>query len=638
LGVPAPPSPDAATGRNDAPPIPTVADFTRRDPQTASLHNLGDFDPARRVEDYALSWGQNQLNSSAEALVSRLTDNARARVNFRFDRHGRIEGEADVLLPLVDTPRALFFTQLGVRNMTVNVPQGEANDKDRWIGNFGLGQRFFPNATQEDSGNWMFGFNFFFDHDFTRAHNRGGVGVELQYEGVRVSSNLYVPLSDWKNSHDYGPRFRKENPGKFMEERPAKGWDVHVEAPLPFYPSLAFTGGLTRWYGDKVDTLGHGALKKDPKTWEFGVKYTPFPPLSLSVTQRNTEGGRQDTVVGLSFTLHLGMSWRQQTNPAKVRKSTTVSGVRYDPVERENRMPLARQERQGPSGPSGPLATGGTVTFQSDPSQSWEIHTFFDSGTFTYLTAYQPAVDYLIVAGGGGSGGGRRNFQSDYSGGGGAGGLLYRTGQTLPLTNSAVEISVGAGGEGGTGDTYGKQGENGAPSKIGTIEVPGGGGGGGSTNDMAGRDGGSGGGSGAGAGTNAGSGGSRIADPTDMLGYAGGVGGKSGSLDSGGSGGGAGGAGKNGAANGSMVAGGDPWTVPAGASWIVAATNTTEFSRGGNGGSPNAESEPSQRAGKNYGDGGAGGKNDEKPGAAGHGGIVVIRFPLPPGYPVPASP
>jgi hypothetical protein len=635
LGVPVPASPDAATGRNDAPPIPTIDDFTRRDPVSShNLRNLGDLDPARRVEDYALSWGQNQLKSSAEALVSRLTDNARARVNFRFDRHGRIEGEADVLLPLVDTPRALFFTQLGVRNMTVDIPEGEANDKDRWIGNFGLGQRFFPNATEDDSGNWMFGFNFFFDHDFTRAHNRGGVGVELQNEGVRVSSNLYVPLSDWKNSHDFNRDFKETHPIQFMEERPAKGWDIRVEAPLPAFPELAITGKLTRWYGDKVDTLGHGALRKDPKTWEFGVKYTPFSLFSLSVTQRNTEGGRQDTVVGLSFTYRPGMSWRQQTRRAQVRESTTVSGTRYDPVERENRIPLARRETFDTTGA---LAMGGKMTFEA----GWEIHTFTEDGTFTYLTAYQPEVDYLIVAGGGGSGGERSpNLNADYPGGGGAGGLLYRTGETLPLTNGAVKVSVGKGGEGGALQTAG---ENGNPSGIGTIEVPGGGGGGGGIANMDGKNGGSGGGGGAGgggSGADFGNGGNGHTDPIfGVLGYAGGNGGNYSKIDGGGSGGGAKSAGNFGVSDGTVVQGGDPWkAADEGASWIVTATGTTEFSHGGNGGGANAESDPSQRAGKNYGDGGAGGDNSQKPGAAGHSGIVVIRFPLPPGYPVPTSP
>ncbi|MDR0379445.1 MAG: inverse autotransporter beta domain-containing protein, partial [Candidatus Accumulibacter sp.] len=155
--------------------------------------SLDGFDPVRAAKERALSWGQgainSSINSSAEALVSRLGEYARARMNFRFDRDGKFRGEGDALLPLYDTPRTMVFLQVGARNMDT------LHNKTRWIGNFGLGQRWFPEATEEDSGNWMFGYNAFFDYDFTRAHRRGGVGVELQYDWLRLASNYYFPLS-----------------------------------------------------------------------------------------------------------------------------------------------------------------------------------------------------------------------------------------------------------------------------------------------------------------------------------------------------------------------------------------------------------------------------------------------------------
>jgi hypothetical protein len=83
------------------------------------------------------------------------------------------------------------------------VSGGMADGQDRWIGNFGLGQRWFPDATEEDSGNWMIGYNVFFDNDFTRSHQRGGVGVEVQFDWLRLASNFYYPLSDWKGSYDF---------------------------------------------------------------------------------------------------------------------------------------------------------------------------------------------------------------------------------------------------------------------------------------------------------------------------------------------------------------------------------------------------------------------------------------------------
>ncbi|MDR0379313.1 MAG: inverse autotransporter beta domain-containing protein [Candidatus Accumulibacter sp.] len=304
--------------------------------RSAPTRDLGDFDPARVVKERALSWGQNainsSLNSSAEALVSGLGEHARARMNFHIDRDGKLRGEGDVLLPLYDTPRTVVFSQIGARNMNAS------HEKDRWIGNFGLGQRWFPDATEEDSGDWMFGYNVFFDKDFTRAHQRGGVGLELQYDWLRLAANHYFPLSGWKGSYDFDRRF--------VEERPARGWDARVEAFLPFYRHLALTGEFSRWAGDKVAAFG-GTLEKDPKIWSYGVKYTPFPLLSGSITRRNAEGGPGDTEFGLSLTYHFGVPWHQQISPARVAELRTVSGSRYEFVERENRMFLEYRAKPG---------------------------------------------------------------------------------------------------------------------------------------------------------------------------------------------------------------------------------------------------------------------------------------------------
>jgi hypothetical protein len=283
------------------------------------------------AEDTARSWGQRAINASTEAWFSNLTDNARARFALNFDRHGKVSGEADVLLPLIDTPRALFFTQLGARSMAVS--GGESAGHDRWIGNFGLGQRFFPNATEDGSGDWMVGGNVFLDHDFTRGHNRGGVGIEVQYDWLRFSSNAYFPLSGWKNSYDFDRRL--------VEERPARGWDARVKAFLPFDRHFAFTGGFTQWYGDRVDAFGHQRLEKlekNPRIWDYGLEYTPFSLFTASVTQQRTERGQTETRFGLSFTFQLDQPLAKQLKPSG--DTGTVSGNRYEFPDRENRIIL----------------------------------------------------------------------------------------------------------------------------------------------------------------------------------------------------------------------------------------------------------------------------------------------------------
>jgi hypothetical protein len=66
-------------------------------------------------------------------------DNGRARLNFTSDRDGRFQGEGDTL-PFYDSRYTTIFTQIGARSMPIS--GGVADGQDRWIGNFGLGQRW----------------------------------------------------------------------------------------------------------------------------------------------------------------------------------------------------------------------------------------------------------------------------------------------------------------------------------------------------------------------------------------------------------------------------------------------------------------------------------------------------------------
>jgi len=142
-------------------------------------------------------------------------------------------------------------------------------------------------------------------------------------------------------------------------------------------------------------------------------------------------------------------------------------------------------------------ATGGTIVTSGD----FKIHSFTGDGCFVVSEGGNNRgsnkVDYLVVAGGAGGG-------HDGGGGGGAGG--FRLGSdvackpalaasALPVSAQTYPVTVGAGGNGGTGPTT--KGSPGSNSVFSTITSAGGGGGGsnstGPSND--GVSGGSGGGS-----------------------------------------------------------------------------------------------------------------------------------------------
>jgi len=288
--------------------------------------------------DRGLSWASGVANSAGETFLSGLVDGGRARLNFIVDWNGNVTGEGDTLFPFYDGQYTTVFTQIGARSMIVS--GGEESGQIRWIGNLGVGQRWFPFAEDEiNAGNVMFGYNVFFDNDFTRSHQRGGVGAELQFDWLHLASNYYFPLSDWKRSQDFD--------GNLVEERPARGWDARLKAYLPFYRNVALTGAYTQWYGDHVGMFDSENLERDPKIWSYGIEYTPVPMLTAFATQRSTELGRNDSEFGLRFNYEFGSPAEDQVKHSKVAERRTVSGSRHEFVDRENRIILEYRNKEG---------------------------------------------------------------------------------------------------------------------------------------------------------------------------------------------------------------------------------------------------------------------------------------------------
>lgn len=296
--------------------------------------SMDQFDPARMVMERSLNYGLGLANTAAEGLVTGFFQSpyggARARFGFVVDWEGTLGGEGDLLVPLYDSIYTTVYTQVGARSMDAE------NSRSRWIGNFGLGQRWYPRAVNqgigEDAGTLMLGYNAFYDYDFTRNHARGSVGIEAQYDWLHLAYNYYTPLSGWKDSQDFD--------GRFVQERAAGGWDVRAKGYVPFYRNVAITGAYSQWFGDNVGVFGPSRLERDPKVWSYGLEYTPISLVSGFMNQRSTERGGRDTEFGLRLTYRFGQSWQDQTSHRKVAELRTVGSSRHEFVDRENRMIL----------------------------------------------------------------------------------------------------------------------------------------------------------------------------------------------------------------------------------------------------------------------------------------------------------
>jgi|GEM_PF-5487917 len=342
-------------------------------------------DPDVFTLDKGINYGLGLLNIYGQSLAGSVDGNL--RLQFYSDQDGKLQGEGDFLLPLYDTTHMSLFMQTGLRSMW----------DDRWIGNIGIGQRWYPAAQEKDglidSGKWMLGYNAFFDYDLTRTHQRGGLGVEAQHDWIKLSANYYTPLSGWRDAKG------SDKDLKDYLERPAEGWDARIRGYLPFYRNIALTGAYSQWRGEEVGVFSSSKREKNPGVWSYGIEYTPFPLLTASIEQRRTENGQADTQYGLRFTYAFGSSFEDNFDSAKVHESRKNSLNRRDFVDREYKIILAYKKK--PQKQQQYLSIDLDQYYFSAPSASLlRISLFADtSSPLTQVLWGGPAAQFIVAEG-----------------------------------------------------------------------------------------------------------------------------------------------------------------------------------------------------------------------------------------------
>ncbi|MCO5784521.1 inverse autotransporter beta domain-containing protein, partial [Citrobacter meridianamericanus] len=262
---------------------------------------LGGPSPRDQGLDRATGIASGMANQAAQDWLSQF-GNAR----LSFSTQGT--GSADVLLPLIDTPDMLLYTQPGLRR-----------SDSRTTGNLGVGARFF-------TPDWMLGVNSFYDNDFTGNNRRLGVGVEAWRDYLKLSANGYFRLSDWHQS----PLSSMQD----YDERPANGYDIRAEAYLPAYPQLGGKLMYEHYQGQNVSLDGStGTLRDNPSAVTVGVSYTPVPLIKLGL-DHTAGSGISDTSVKLDFSWRFGVPLVDQLSSDAVGLSRTLAGSRYDLVDR----------------------------------------------------------------------------------------------------------------------------------------------------------------------------------------------------------------------------------------------------------------------------------------------------------------
>ncbi|EJC9769944.1 inverse autotransporter adhesin YeeJ [Escherichia coli] len=272
---------------------------------------------SEQAANMARGWASSQASGAMTDWLSRF---GTARITLGVDEDFSLKNsQFDFLHPWYKTPDNLFFSQHTLHR----------TDERTQINN-GLGWRHFTPT-------WMSGINFFFDHDLSRYHSRAGIGAEYWRDYLKLSSNGYLPLTNWRSAPELDNDY---------EARPANGWDVRAEGWLPAWPHLGGKLVYEQYYGDEVALFDKDDRQSNPHTITAGLNYTPFPLMTFSAEQRQGKQGENDTRFAVDFTWQPGSAMQKQLDPNEVAARRSLAGSRYDLVDRNNNIVLEYRKKE----------------------------------------------------------------------------------------------------------------------------------------------------------------------------------------------------------------------------------------------------------------------------------------------------
>lgn len=272
---------------------------------------------SEQAANMARGWASSQASGAMTDWLSRF---GTARITLGVDEDFSLKNsQFDFLHPWYKTPDNLFFSQHTLHR----------TDERTQINN-GLGWRHFTPT-------WMSGINFFFDHDLSRYHSRAGIGAEYWRDYLKLNSNGYLRLTNWRSAPELDNDY---------EARPANGWDVRAESWLPAWPHLGGKLVYEQYYGDEVALFDKDDRQSNPHAITAGLNYTPFPLMTFSAEQRQGKQGENDTRFAVDFTWQPGSAMQKQLDPNEVAARRSLAGSRYDLVDRNNNIVLEYRKKE----------------------------------------------------------------------------------------------------------------------------------------------------------------------------------------------------------------------------------------------------------------------------------------------------
>lgn len=273
------------------------------------------------ISEQARVYAFDQFREAVSERVAReaqslLSPWGQAEVDVQVNDEGEFTGtRGSLFTPLIDRDAGLTWSQLGLTQQSEGL-----------IGNAGLGQRW-------RTGDWLLGYNTFYDSRFDDHLQRASVGAEAWGENLRFSANYYQPLGSWRDS------------SAVQAQRFAQGYDLTAQARLPFYRHINTRVSFERYFGDRVDLFDNGTGYHDPLAVKVGVSYTPVPLVTIDAQHKQGESGVSQNNLGLKLNYRFGVPLSKQLSASEVASATSLRGSRYDGVVR-NHLPVVEYRQR----------------------------------------------------------------------------------------------------------------------------------------------------------------------------------------------------------------------------------------------------------------------------------------------------
>ncbi|MGU3412898.1 YchO/YchP family invasin [Enterobacteriaceae bacterium C34A] len=282
----------------------------------ASMKDNG-LDASDQARLFAIEKLSHQLNAEVnQQLDNWLSPWGNASAELLVDGEGKFTGShGSWFVPLEDNSRYLTWSQVGV-----------TQQEDGLVSNIGLGQRWV-------AGNWLLGYNTFYDALPGENLQRGGLGAEAWGQYLRLSANYYQPFSSWRDD------------STTVESRMARGYDLTAQARLPFYRYINTSVSFEQYYGDSVDLFHSGTGYHNPLAVSLGLAYTPVPMVTISAGHKQGENGVSQNNLGMKLNYRFGVPLKKQLDSGEVAAFTSLRGSRYDSPER-NSLPVVEYRQR----------------------------------------------------------------------------------------------------------------------------------------------------------------------------------------------------------------------------------------------------------------------------------------------------